>query len=303
MQPPILPRPDVARLGIAYRRIPIMAIGRDVYLDTRLIIQKLEELFPAHPRLGTPPSHSEHVLIERLLEALVIDGGVFARAAQLLPSNLPLLRDPKFLKDRADYRGGEMLTRQQAEALRPEAVNELTRVMGLLEATLLADGRDWLLKTESPGLADLEVVWPLHWMVTMPGALPAGLDQQFPKVHAWINRFAKAAEAAGKAQGRAPSVSGAEAEKAILDAPYNEIERGVDASEPLAQFHGLQKGLVVRVWPIDSGSAHKDQGDLVSLDSKEVVIETKTAGGAGVRVHAPRHGFRIAPASGSKSNL
>ena len=132
----MLPRPDVARLGIAYRRIPLMAIGRDVYLDTRLMLQKLEELYPSHPRLGAAPNNPEHALIERLLEALVVDGGVCPRAAQLLPSDLPLLRDPKFIQDRADY-NGRRLSRQQAAELRPEAVNELPGVWSHL-GTFLA---------------------------------------------------------------------------------------------------------------------------------------------------------------------
>ncbi len=47
IQPPIMPRPDIARLGIRHRRIPVMSIGRDVYLDTRLQLQKLESAFPS----------------------------------------------------------------------------------------------------------------------------------------------------------------------------------------------------------------------------------------------------------------
>ncbi|KAH8881560.1 hypothetical protein GQ53DRAFT_848128 [Thozetella sp. PMI_491] len=303
MQPPILPRPDVARLGLAYRRIPIMSIGRDVYLDTRLMIQKLEELYLSLPRLSAAPaSNPEHALLERLLEAFVVDGGVFTSAGQLLPTSLPLLQDPKFLRDRADFSGVKQ-TREQAEALRPEALAEVRRAMALLETTVLADGRDWLLGTAGPSLADIEAVWPLHWMATMPGALPPDQGKQFPLVYAWIERFAKATDAAKKARGKTPTVSGEEAEAIILAAPYNEVERGVDAGEPLAQFYGLQKGQTVQVWPTDTGTAHKDTGDLVSLSSSEVVIETKTGTGGAVRVHAPRHGFRVTPVRESTSHL
>ena len=303
MQPPILPRPDVARLGIAYRRIPLLTIGRDVYLDTRLIIQKLEGMFPSLPRLGiTPGSNPEHALLERLLESFIVDGGVFVRAAQLLPSSLPLLRDPKFVKDRADFNGAK-LSREQAAALRPEALNEIRRAMELLETTVLADGRDWLLGTKEPSLADIEAVWPLHWMVTMPGALPADQGASFPRVYAWIERFSAAAGAAKKKLGAVPTVSGEDAQNIILGASYHDAEGDVDTREALAQFHGLQKGQTVQLWPIDSGFRHKDTGKLVSLTGSEVVIETQ-AGDAGlVRVHAPRHGFRIAPVKESKANL
>ena len=75
-----MPRPDLARLGIAYRRIPVLAIGRDVYLDSRLILQKLEGLYPpseAHPSLAARTG--EHVAIERLFSRVSTDGGLFCK--------------------------------------------------------------------------------------------------------------------------------------------------------------------------------------------------------------------------------
>lgn len=47
IQPVTLPRPDLKkRLGVNYRRIPVMSIGRDIYCDTLIMLEKLEELFP-----------------------------------------------------------------------------------------------------------------------------------------------------------------------------------------------------------------------------------------------------------------
>ena len=36
-QPLVLPRKDLEALGITYRRIPVFAIGKDVYCDSSLI--------------------------------------------------------------------------------------------------------------------------------------------------------------------------------------------------------------------------------------------------------------------------
>jgi glutathione S-transferase len=300
MQPPILPRPDISRLGIAHRRIPILSIGRDVYLDTRLILAKLEQLYPSLPRLGAPSG--EALALERLLETAVIDGGVFAAAMRLIPPTLPLLKDPKFQKDRADFTGAR-LSREEAAALRPEAVSEIKRVMELLESTLLADRRDWILKTDKPSLADIEAVWPLHWLTGMPGALPAEevSEKQFPRVYAWIQRFQKAASAAKAAGPKPRTVSGEEAQGIITRAPFNEEEGEVDAKDGLVVFHGLKKGRRVALWPTDTGANHKDVGGLVSLTGKEVVIEPE--GGAQVRLHAPRHGFRVRPVGEAVANL
>ncbi|KAK3684902.1 hypothetical protein B0T22DRAFT_202464 [Podospora appendiculata] len=307
LQPPILPRPDLARLGISYRRIPVLSIGRDIYLDTRLILAKLSLLHPPTPSQThlSPASTAEHKAIERLLEIHAIDGGLFTRASQLLPPTLPLLRDPKFRADRADYTGTKP-DAAAAAALRPEALNEVQRAMALLETTLLADGRDWVLATPEPSLADIEAVWPLHWLVSLPGALPAGLvAARFPRVAAWIARFDAAVAEARARVGKPRSVSGEEAQRVILAAGWNEeaLERGggmVDGeAEPVVAFHGLRKGAMVELWPTDSGSAHRDVGALVAVDAGEVVITTAE----GVRLHAPRHGFRFEPAGKSVASL
>jgi glutathione S-transferase len=77
----ILPRPDLAELGIKYRRIPLLSIGRDVYLDTRLILSKLEELFP-EGRLGA--SDPQDRFVEQLVQRWYIDGPVFTWVRRVL---------------------------------------------------------------------------------------------------------------------------------------------------------------------------------------------------------------------------
>ncbi|ORY65427.1 glutathione S-transferase [Pseudomassariella vexata] len=305
LQPLIMPRPDVTQLGIAYRRIPLLSIGRDVYLDTRLILQTLEELFPAsaaHPSLSA--STSDQKAMERLLSHFIIDGGIFMRGSQLLPPDLPALKDPKFLKDRAELfgapAGSPPMTPEAMLASRSEAISEIQNAMELLETTLLADGRDWLLKTEGPKLADIEAVWVFHWLKAMPGALTAEIvsAKQFPKVYAWIERFSAASEVRERVLGRPKTIKGDEAAELILNSAFAADEGEVDGGDAVVVSEGLKKGDVVRLGPTDTGVAHKELGKLLSLTSKEVVIETRTKSGT-VRVHAPRHGFRVKKAEGN----
>lgn len=297
MQPPIMPRPDVAKLGIKYRRIPLMSIGRDVYLDTRLILQKLESLPTSAPRLGAA-ENTEQRAIERLLEVFNVDGGVFAWAASLLPRELPIFKDPNFLKDRADFMSGRNILGKPSPTAKPEALNDIRNAFEFLETTLLADGRDWVLKTAGPSLADIEAVWPLHWLSGLPGALPPDQisKKHFPKVFAWIERFDKTANAAKQKLGKVPTISGEEAARTIVQSSYFEgAVKDVEQSEPLVKALGLKKGDSVLVFPLDSGSTHKDSGALSGLDGKEIVFETKAdlQGSPVIQVHAPRHGFRI----------
>ena len=129
-----------------------MSIGRDVYCDTRLMLSKLEERFPDGALGARQP---EQKAIQELLDRWTIDGGVFNRAAALIPTDMPLLNDPKFIKDREDLTGRSW-AKDEIVQKRPEALADMREMFGLLETTLLADGREWILKTEKPSLADIE---------------------------------------------------------------------------------------------------------------------------------------------------
>lgn len=303
-----MPRPDVARLGIAYRRIPILAIGRDVYLDTRLQLSKLETMFPSRPRLGAGAGagDAERRAIERLLSRVVTDGGVFESAFQALPGSLPLLRDAAFARDRAEFSGGTMsLKPEERERARPEALLEMRDVFALLEETLLADGRAWLLGAAAaagPSLADIEAAWAVLWVMAIPGALPEETFSAatFPRTYTWARRFREATARARAAMPVPGTLSGEEAAARITGAaPLDESGRdgglGLNEADPVVQAQGLRMGDEVTVWPTDSGSRHKDTGRLVGLSGAEVVLDVAVPGPAGsaVRLHAPRHGFAL----------
>ncbi|KAL7948878.1 hypothetical protein V8C42DRAFT_312577 [Trichoderma barbatum] len=292
LQPGMLPRPDVARLGIAYRRIPILSIGRDIYLDTRLQLPKLEAMYPELPRLGA--STAEQKGLERLLSAFMIDGGIFQQSSRLLPLDLPFLKDPKYFKDRGDYMGAQMNV-EAMKKIRPEALREIAAAFELLETTLLADGREWILKTEKPSLADIESVWVFHWISGLPGALPKeGFSpDKYPRVYSWVRRFQEAVTAAKKSLEEPTTLNGEEAARVIETSSWHEEEGTVDEEDVLAVAEGLKKGVMVTISPTDTGRAHKDVGRLVSLDKDEVVIEVKTGKGESVRLHAPRHGYKL----------
>ena len=83
-----------------YRRIPVLAIGRDIYCDTRLILRKLEELFPGS---NLSAETAEQAGIEKLLQTWTIDGGVWLHAAFLWPDDIPL--DNEFIQDRLSFGG------------------------------------------------------------------------------------------------------------------------------------------------------------------------------------------------------
>jgi len=299
-----MPRADLETLGVKYRRIPVMAIGRDIYCDTRLILQKLEEKFPDGALGATTP---EHVAIERLLERWMVEGPVFNRGVSLIPTSYPTMNDPTFTKDR-EQMTGRPWSKEGLERGRPESIAYMRSCFGFFETTLLADGRDWILKTDKPTLADIEggcctplllktpnslctAIWVVDWLVSMKGSLPADVisARQFPKVYAWIERFRAAVKAARSAVPKPAALKGPAAAKFILDAEFAESSSGVDADEPL----GLTAGMEVEVYPTDSGFLNRDRGRLVTLTQSEVTIASRSSEGREVRIHAPRTGFRV----------
>ncbi|KFY63503.1 hypothetical protein V497_01985, partial [Pseudogymnoascus sp. VKM F-4516 (FW-969)] len=231
----------------------------------------------------------EHRALAALFSSSITDGGLFARCAMLIPTSLPLFKDPRFTADRAAM-SGRPWSAAFLERARPEALVEVRAAIAALENGLLADGRNWLLNTPQPTSVDIEAVWPLHWVIGMPGAIPAEVAsaESFPKVFAWVKRFDGAVGAARKKSGKAKALKGFEAAEKIFGSEWAEQVKGVDERDPV----GLKTGQEVIVHPTDSGVTHKDRGTLVGLDGEEIVIEVKTEKGT-VRVHAPRHGFRV----------
>ena len=300
----MLPRPDLARLGVHYRRIPVLAIGKDIYLDTRLQLSRLESLFPSIPQLSGAAANPNGELIEALLQKYVNDTGIFMRAAQLIPTNSPAIKSPAFLKDRSDLMGAPF-TKEFLEKLRPDALVAIQAMFDFLENVLLKDGRTWALDTSAPSLADVEAVWLVIWLISMPTALPAEKfsEKFYPRVYKWVANFQGALADAEKRLGEPETLKGDRAAEKIWNTTgwVDGEDMHVDEEDEVAKKLGLKKGDVVKVWSTDSGSAHKDTGKLVAFNSGEIVIGVKE-GKEMIRIHAPRHKFAVKKVEGEDAS-
>ena len=102
----MLPRPEITDLlGIRYRRVPILAIGNDIYCDSNIIILALERRFPASEGYGTifPTSEDGKWTDTGMIKAFAkfyADGALFTPALGLLPwtSGFP----PGVMEDRGE---------------------------------------------------------------------------------------------------------------------------------------------------------------------------------------------------------
>jgi glutathione S-transferase len=293
-----LPREVLQSLNIQYRRIPILAIGRDIYCDTRLIISKLEQLFPEN-KLSA--STSDGKATEWLLQNWTIDGGPFGRTAQLIPSSAPHMSDKAWIADRKEM-SGRVFTKEIVDAGRPEALAHARMYFEFMEG-VLENGRIFLLGEkgengeERASLADIHAGWLFDWIVNdayMRDALKVEGDtiseKTYPRTFAWIKRMRETVQKVQDKYGKPAECSAEETIQKILAAGFFEKDGEMDEKDPLK----LRKGQVVEIWPIDSGFNHHDRGELVSIGVNEVVIASKPKVGDGVlRLHFPRTNFRI----------
>ncbi|KAF1831803.1 glutathione S-transferase [Decorospora gaudefroyi] len=288
IQPALLPRPALTQLGVHYRKVPILGLGNHIYCDSRFILSKLETLYP-NSALAPPTPFDTG--ITNLFASWTADGGVFAAAVKMIPywHEQSFLQNEAFVDDREKLFGRRFTPDTMARE-RPEGAQALLHAFELLERTFLADGRDWVLGTGRPSLADLEAVWPVKWLVrepTMTGSLPEECfgKARFPRVYAWVDRFVEHVETARRNLGQdVASLDGqAVAERTLpAEAPEDFVfEKG----DPL----GIEKGELVEVFPSDYGQMGRSVGQLVGLDTGEVVIRNQER----VYVHFPRWNFTV----------
>ncbi|KAK5170258.1 uncharacterized protein LTR77_004844 [Saxophila tyrrhenica] len=313
IQPPIMPRPDLAALGVHYRRTPTMAIGRDVYLDSRAIIARLEQLFPPsteHPAFST----AEMMGLAKLLEKFVVDASLFVHATTIMPPDLPVFKDEKFLKDRAGFFGGKGM-KEGIKERRGAGLVHVRQCFDVVE-NLVGDGREWVGGGDRVTLADLEGkesgeecfdgdaysrvgVWCIDWILRDLSPPKEYFSEEiYPKTYAWRARFMAELEGAKSQAPKPVRLQGPDAVKAVLNADFSNKRIEVDAADPIH----IAAGTNVELYPTDSGGQmHRDRGRLIKLTKDEVAIAVQSQDGSTeVHIHAPRWNFKIAELSGSK---
>ncbi|KAF2448728.1 hypothetical protein P171DRAFT_406886 [Karstenula rhodostoma CBS 690.94] len=289
IQPPVMPRPDLASIDVGYRKIPLMAVGKDVYCDSRLIISKLESLYPESTLAPSTPAEAG---ICKLFENWTIDGGIFANTVKLMPYWLEngLLSNKMFLDDRQKLMGGKRMTAEAMEAGRPDGLQNIQQAFELLEKTFLVDGREWVLGTKEPTLADIDAVWPFEWLIVdkgMRGSLPDEHfgEKRYPRVYGWVRRFMAVVEMKRQSIGRPTRLDGSSMRDRVLNANSASEITSFESNDLLKLQHGEE----VEVYPSDYGQMDKSTGALVGLTATEVVIRNKL----GIHLHFPRWNFSI----------
>ncbi|KAH7025423.1 hypothetical protein B0J12DRAFT_585251, partial [Macrophomina phaseolina] len=260
-QPPVLPRPDLQEFGITHRRIPVLAIGKDIYCDTAAITKVVQQ------KLGSVPAGPAEKAFEAF-GARLFDSMLHVVPATVLTETFKRDRETIF----------PVLSRPDYEEIRPSCLAGLRSVLGTIEDEFLAHGEGFI-GGGQPSIADVHIAPLARWgLVTLGiGEEPGFGENDFPRVHAWI---------AGLPVVQPEEISGAQAAERILGARYLEERASVAADDAL----GIWAGRRVSVESADSTpGAHPQEGSLIGAGRDEVVVGLQT----GVRLHFPRHGYIV----------
>jgi len=228
-QPLALPRPIIADLSITYRRIPVNAIGRDLYADNRVFLEAVQKAFPKNTAVlaKSPADHAYECFGYR----------TFWVTLPLVPA--PMLNE-EFLDDRREL--FSCFARPDYDQLRPSALAEFRQMLDIVENEFLVDG-PWI-GGDKCSIADLNASWMIKMMLQTLGVEnePGFSERDLPKVHAWINGFPR-----HDATNIPDQISGEEAKQKILNAEYSARDIGIDPEDPT----GLSAGTSVTVEPND----------------------------------------------------
>ncbi|KAF7359219.1 Glutathione s-transferase [Mycena sanguinolenta] len=229
----MMPRPEISDLlGITYRRIPILAIGNDIYCDTSLIASALERRFPKLRGYGTIFPNKKHGAgadtgLIKAFSKYWPDTALFPLAPVHLPwDKLP----PQFVDDRSKLRGAPINVEAMV-AQRGKSLSMLSTNLALIEEQL-ADGREWLFDTELPSLADISVHNVYGWVKTLRGVESLFDANTFPKSLEWLARLTAYLGRLKQAFPKVPKITGKDAAARITAAsfePYNVV--GFDERE------------------------------------------------------------------------
>ena len=268
--PMVMPKPDLVALTGGYRRTPVLQIGADVYCDTSLICDVIENLV-AEPALY-PSSHKG---LARVL-AQWADTTLFqaAMAYNFQPKGaLSIFPDPDQLKifaqDRAAMRNNA--PRMPAADATAAYKSYLRRIANMLDAQAYLMG-------DAPCIADFAVYHPL-WFTRTRMPVMADILNATPQVLSWMDRMAEV--------GHGNSTKSS-SEEAIVIA--SAAQPALISNEIFQDEHDIALGSEV-VIAAESFGLEPTVGILLAATRTRYTIERHDERAGKVHVHFPRVGF------------
>jgi glutathione S-transferase len=279
LQPDIMPKADLQALTGAYRRIPVLQMGADVYCDTSLIVQVIEALHPSPSIYDVGNRGAIDTVAQWADDALfwAAMGHNFKGAAALfanLPPEQAAAKGKAFADDRAAMFGN--MARQRPHDATSAYKLYLQRLQAMLQ------GQDFLFGN-APTLADFACYHPLWFTATRVPQL-ANIFDATPAIRPWLERM-QAYSAAGQAWRTDLSP------QAALDLAFNAQPLSV-TDDAFADEHSIALGTQVAIVAEKFG-LEATVGELVASTPTRYTLRRRDARAGTVHVHFPRLGFAL----------
>lgn len=272
IQPVIMPKPELVPLTGGYRRIPVMQIGADVFLDSAAIMSEIERRHP-EPRVIDGADWAINAWADRVL---------FQPVVAIIFGALGGSIDPAFVKDR-EALSGRPFDAAAMKAAGPAARGQFRAALGWLEDQL---GDRPYVGGERPSLGDI-AFWLNVWFYG--NVLKAQLEQDlapFPRANAWRARLA--AIGCGSHAKMSPA-------EALGVAAASEPDEALQIAHDPADPSALSPGASVVVSADDYGR-DPVAGSLVAANAKAIVISRHAAELGRLNLHFPRAGYVLSAA-------
>jgi glutathione S-transferase len=279
--PSIMPKPDVLALTGGYRRTPFLQVGADVYCDTALICEVLEDLQPTPSLYPTPHKGLARVLAQWADSTLfwaAMGYTLQPRGFATMFEGAPPDAAKAFAADRAAMSAG-MARLRPADATAAYK-SYLRRIATMLE------GQDFLLGAV-PCIADFSVYHAL-WFSRRRVPVMGGILEATPAVLAWMDRM----EAIGHGQSQKMSAT----ESIAISAASTPL--AITSEAVFQDEHGIALGQQVLV-SAESFGPEATQGELLAATRTRYTLRRVDERAGVVHVHFPRIGFALkaAPAA------
>jgi len=270
--PVVMPKPDVLALTGRYRRTPFLQIGSDIYCDTALICQVIEQHHPEptiHPASAAGASQIIAQWADTDLFWVAIPYTLQPAGAAEIFKGAP----PEFMKTFASDRAA--MTAGMKRPSTRDAAAQLHSYLAWLDA-LLHDGRAFLCGAEA-SVADFSVAQSVWYIRRAPAV--AGILLPFERLSAWFERVNAFGHGVYQAMSSAESIALA-------------ASRGHHAPVSINPELGYEEDEAVTVTPIDYAQDPVD-GMLVGLSHERITIQRHDERAGTVHVHFPRIGYQL----------
>jgi glutathione S-transferase len=279
LQPRVPPRPELSIMTGAFRRIPVMQIGADLFCDSNLALRVLEQLHPspairpASDMLSQPLSQWFEPRMFTVFSALRFRDpddvkGVFASDEER----------KAFARDRAPFMAPMQDISKNAENA-PTAAAQARIYVQWIEDRLTGSGA--FLQGDKPTHADFSAWHPLNWI--KDHSARRDLLSEFDQVWSWVDRIAAFGE------GPHSPISAADALSTAKQTSHSfSLPNSPGPGDPAP-------GSRLRVSPADYGT-DAVEGDLLSIGLDHVSIRRETPETGAIALHFPRWGYRVTPA-------